>query len=564
MILSKSNVVHYLAEQGLLAWESVVEGDLLVADASRRNRNFKIIRRRRPGLFVKQIQHWDPQAVAGLGTEAACYRLAREGAAAALADLVPRDFLYDSQRHVLVSELLADGEPLGEHHRRLNAFPPEPSRLLGALFGQLHREPPTLVEWPEAALFRRQPAWILSAHQQGANLFSSLSAANAQLLQIVQSYPEFQRTLGELRDEWRADRLMHGDIKWDNCVVYPAPARGGALALKVVDWELADIGDLRWDLGALLQAYIAAWVLSMQASPETPPAQLAQTAQYPIERMQPAIRAFWQAYVEARGLERQAAAPLLTQSMRYGAARMIQTAYEYMQFSPQISPTALCLLQVSFNVLREPSEARDPSPRPVRRRATMQEALATGAARGSSRRSLSRRRARRARGPDRAPGGRRRPGAGAHAGADPLVAQLQQLLYDWCYCRPFGGLLPRRRRPRSEPGFVEALVGREREPRALGSRLAHPAGLAEQPARRGQGRGDAPRLAGRVPRRWRSRLCRRSPAPGQPLRAAGVADDAAGLLLRLRRGARRPGGRVLGAALLLEHRAEGAAPLRAA
>jgi hypothetical protein len=43
--------------------------------------------------------------------------------------------------------------------------------------------------------------------------------------------------------------------------------------------------------------------------------------------------------------------------MRFGAARMIQTAYETMQFSPQISPHALCMLQVSFNILREPSEA---------------------------------------------------------------------------------------------------------------------------------------------------------------------------------------------------------------
>jgi hypothetical protein len=50
------------------------------------------------------------QTVATLASEAACYRLARTARAkfAPLAALVPRDFLYDSQRHVLITELLPD------------------------------------------------------------------------------------------------------------------------------------------------------------------------------------------------------------------------------------------------------------------------------------------------------------------------------------------------------------------------------------------------------------------------------------------------------------------------
>lgn len=359
MIISKSNVIHYLLDQGLLTLESVVDGDLMVADATRRNRNFKIIRRTQQGYFVKQIQIWDPQTVAALGAEATCYRLARSAPEfAALAVLAPRDFLYDTQRHVLVTELLPDGETLTDHHRRLNAFPPETARLLGAQFGRLHREPmPSLNGRPEAAAFRRQPPWILSAHQHGSNLFSAMSGANAQLLQIVQSYPDFQRTLDELRGEWRADRLMHGDVKWDNCVVYLEANGNGALAHKVVDWELADVGDASWDIGALLQAYISFWVMSMRMSGDKLPAQFADTALYPIEAMQPSVRALWHAYVEARGLERAAAQTFLVRSMKYGAARMIQTAYESMQYSPQILPNALCLLQVSFNILKEPKDA---------------------------------------------------------------------------------------------------------------------------------------------------------------------------------------------------------------
>lgn len=359
MILSRSNVVHYLLDQGLLTLDSVVDGDLMVADASRRNRNFKVMRRAQQGYFVKQIQIWDPPTVSALGAEATCYRLAREMPEfSTLAELVPRDFLYDTQRHVLVTELLADGETLTDHHRRLNAFPPETARLVATQFGRLHREPmPSLEGRPEASAFRRQPPWALSTYQHSPDMFGAASGGNFKLLEIVQSYPDFQRTLEVLRTEWRADRLMHGDVKWDNCVVYPTASGNGALASKIVDWELSDIGDPCWDIGALLQAYISFWVFSMRIGADVPAAQIEGTAQYPIEKMQPSIRAFWQAYIATMELERATAETLLIRSVKYGAARMIQTAFESMQFSPQISPNALCLLQVSFNILKDPKEA---------------------------------------------------------------------------------------------------------------------------------------------------------------------------------------------------------------
>src|ERR1700738_3367928 len=157
MILSRSNVVHYLLDQGLLALDAVVDGDLIVSDATRRNRNFKVMRRAQRGYFIKQIQVWDPPTVATLAAEATCYRLAREMPEfSTLAEMVPRDCLYDRQRHVLVTELLPEAESLMDHHRRLSAFPPEVARLVGAQFGRLHREPmPALEGRPEAAAFRR-------------------------------------------------------------------------------------------------------------------------------------------------------------------------------------------------------------------------------------------------------------------------------------------------------------------------------------------------------------------------------------------------------------------------
>jgi hypothetical protein len=97
--------------------------------------------------------------------------------------------------------------------------------------------------------------------------------------------------------------------------------------------------------------------MSIPISPGTQPAQFFDLAPYPIEAIQPGIHAFWQAYAAARRLQAPAARDLLVRSVQYGAARMLQTAYEHMYYWPQITGNALCLLQVSLNILSRPQEA---------------------------------------------------------------------------------------------------------------------------------------------------------------------------------------------------------------
>ena len=177
------------------------------------------------------------------------------------------------------------------------------------------------------------------------------------MFSIVRSYPEFNETLDELRDKWRFDSLIHGDMKWDNLVVSVAEENGKGESVKIVDWELADIGDARWDVGAILQSYLSFWILSIPPNAEANAEQLERLAQYPLEPMQPAIRAFWKTYIATRQIGNEEGRQLLESCVKFGAARMIQTAYEYMQYSPQISASALYLLQVSLNTLKSPKEA---------------------------------------------------------------------------------------------------------------------------------------------------------------------------------------------------------------
>src|ERR1051326_2322846 len=73
MLLNSTTVVHYLLHRGFLTFDSVVDGDLMVVEAPRRNRNFKLYRQGLPGLFVKQVRQWDVHAIATVQREAGCY-----------------------------------------------------------------------------------------------------------------------------------------------------------------------------------------------------------------------------------------------------------------------------------------------------------------------------------------------------------------------------------------------------------------------------------------------------------------------------------------------------------
>lgn len=359
MVLTSRNLVHYLLDRRLVTFDSVVDGDFLVVDATSRNRNFKVIRKGAgaSSYFVKQIKTWEPAAISSLQCEANCYWLSRNDPDfAPLRELLPSFHAYDAGSHVLVVELLVGAENLSEYHRRLRAFPIDVGARLGAALGAYHRgEGPPKGQGKGIATFPGNVPWILSFHTHGAHLFGNLSAANSQLLAVLQRYPEFQGALDSLKARWRVNSLIHGDMKWENCIF--TPAADGSPGIKVVDWELADLGDACWDVGAIFQAYLSCWVLSLPEGGDAPLEHLVEQATYPLESMQPAVRAFWRSYVETRGADVRDAGELLERSALYGAARMVQTAFEYMNYSPQITPSALRLLQVSLNVLTNPGEA---------------------------------------------------------------------------------------------------------------------------------------------------------------------------------------------------------------
>jgi thiamine kinase-like enzyme len=356
-MLTHPDVALYLLQHELISAKCIVEGDLIMADTSRRNHNFKVSSKGSPCYLLKQ--GIGPDGIATVAHEADVYQFLQvDSRNDGLQHYLPRYYGYDPKDHILILELVPDAQDMHEYHARHGRFSTILATAIGNAMSKLHA--PTLVEGlsdEDSYRFSGRPHWILSIDRPSLRIFRDVSNANLQLIRIVQQSSEFRQMLDELRQGWRTETLIHHDIKWDNCIVFAGSNSRRKTKLKIVDWEFACLGDPCWDAGSIFSNYLSFWLLSIPITGEEPPERFLELSWYPLERMQPAIRSFWQAYVRGMELDDATSTQWLLRAVKYAGARLIQTAFEQMQMSMQLTGNAVCLLQLSLNIMWRPQEA---------------------------------------------------------------------------------------------------------------------------------------------------------------------------------------------------------------
>ena len=359
-MLTVDNTFRCLQAEGLITADAVVDGDLEISSATRRNRNLKVTTRGSANYLIKQPS--DPHSFADetLRREALFYTFCQtEPAVAGALPFLPRLVRADPGQSLLILELLRGAKPLWQHYEESAGavFPVAPAAAVGRALATLHRlfAAPDVLAHPHLAFLNASPPWALEIHRPTPDALSYLSGGQLHLIRSLQGQPRVTRSLDGLRKAWTPETAVHGDVKMDNFVIVPPGESDQEPALYLVDWELAQRGDPAWDLGSAFADFLSLWVVSMD--PDAPLAQMAKGARRPIGTMQPAIHALWAAYGAGRGLTPRAAGALLRRTVRYSAARAMQTAFEMAKQAPVMPPPAVLLLQVAVNLLKEPVNA---------------------------------------------------------------------------------------------------------------------------------------------------------------------------------------------------------------
>jgi hypothetical protein len=110
--LTVDTIVPYLIEWNLVSVGAIVEGDLEVIDAGRRNQSLKVVRRHGPSYLIKQPGEGEPRTGVTLRNEAWFYTQCQNAPYAAdMRGLLPAMQDWDENRGVLILELI-DRRPL--------------------------------------------------------------------------------------------------------------------------------------------------------------------------------------------------------------------------------------------------------------------------------------------------------------------------------------------------------------------------------------------------------------------------------------------------------------------
>jgi aminoglycoside phosphotransferase (APT) family kinase protein len=352
-VLTQETAISYLLRRGDLTLAELVESEVNVFDASRRNGNFLVERRAGDALLLKQAR--TPNASRTVASEAMIYGAFRALPASHPLRRHTVPFLeYDDDERVLLLRCVADARTLAAQQNQ-GRIPVRPATQLGQALGALHNL--ELGSSPMRDLAEQLPRRLPDAffvHRPDHAVYCNASHGNLQAVRIMQSFPALGALIDAQRKEWRPTCLIHFDVKGDN-ILLGGKRRAGSSWL--IDWELAALGDPAWDVGAMFADYLGVWLWSIPITGEQPPARYLSLARVPLARLQPALRRFWRSYRLARGLTGHAAAEFLLSATRFSAVRLIQRVHEQTRDLPELFANSICQLQLSWNILREPEPA---------------------------------------------------------------------------------------------------------------------------------------------------------------------------------------------------------------
>lgn len=359
MYLSSGTLVPYLIDRSVLSAADLLADDITIVEAGRRNRNFKVFRKDGSGVFVKQIPLMAVETTQSVQREATLYALAENDAAAAgLKTLMPRLRHYDGNRHLLAVELVPHSQSLTFYQMQaagISGAVEDIAAQLGTLLATCHAQSPDILKEPSRqGTFPAQPPWILNFSEFGEAMISNMSGGARGVLATLRQEPELKTHLARLQAEWGRTCVIHGDLKWENFLVSQTPNGDGRATVQLIDWELADLGDAAWDVACVLASFIQPVIVGRYSAQGQAmgPATADETV-----RAQACCKAFWRAYTAGFSMTREQQALAKERCARFAAARLVLTAYEIAQSTPEISASALLAIRAAASIFNDPRSA---------------------------------------------------------------------------------------------------------------------------------------------------------------------------------------------------------------
>jgi Phosphotransferase enzyme family len=347
--LDVDTVIPFLLDHDLLLRRELFVHPVTAAAVSQRNRNLLVTISASRGFFIKQVEPATESGVDSLRREVAffCDESARS---IRVRGHAPTPVWCDPDRPLLVLELLPAHQVLWNHYRSFAPprFPVACYQRLGQILAEFHN---SSAVHSSTRPTRDTAPWVLAAHQPPPEALVNLSPAESEALRIIQASEVIGAGLDRAARAWTTGCFIHGDLRAANVLVRVDP--DGSTDIRLVDWELARLGDPIWDVAALVQDLLLYWVGGLDPrGPDADIARIVGTAQVPWTVLQPAVRALWHAYTTAA-----ATVPDAEWLASMTAVWTLQSVLEMAERRVHLPAHSVLLLQMAENLLVDPGRA---------------------------------------------------------------------------------------------------------------------------------------------------------------------------------------------------------------
>jgi tRNA A-37 threonylcarbamoyl transferase component Bud32 len=341
-MLTRRDALHHLLRLGLVTPEDLLAQGITATEYIGRNHLVRFERANAPCYIVKQPRDANTPDAVTMWTEATIFWLsANDATFAVLAPWMPKFYHYDEPNKLLTIELITGAASLLERQMSGAALDPRLLRDVGRAFGALHGPASQVLrEERTRRLFRTGLAWVLTLGQPQSPYVAGTAAAQSIVATVLQR-PDAVAALAQARAAWRDTQIVHGDAKAANVLVLDSGA------VRVIDWEIAALGDGLWDIAGMIHSLLV-------PNPLTAPEALVAAER----RAHAQIDALWAGYLGAGASAGHLADPRLA-LLRLAGARIIQTCLETVQTVNYVYPHIPPMLRMGIELLTQPQASRE-------------------------------------------------------------------------------------------------------------------------------------------------------------------------------------------------------------
>lgn len=350
-LLTNDTIIPYLQQRQLLPMDEVVKGNLMIIPIKTRNNIMMVKVSPEHSLFVKQLAD-DFSSVGLLKREVCAYRfLQEEKKIFSESASLPTMLFHDEEKHVLITKLVEGASSLHEYYIHKRSFDPSLAEEQAAILAAFHVTPGANVD---TSAFPRMVPWVLQISNYNEGTFFGNNQASTRVISIIKANPLLAQQLIRLSASWSFTHLIHGDIKWINFLI---AQNNEGTTQKLIDWELADIGDPVWDVAGLLQSYLSGWLFGFDNSNPQGLQRYHQMDHFNLSNMQASAQAFLQKYMALKQITGAAQKVFLIRVMEFTAVRILQTCIEGVTTTSNIEANNIRGVQLAFNILSHPENA---------------------------------------------------------------------------------------------------------------------------------------------------------------------------------------------------------------